>query len=327
MSTKGKFVISLDFELFWGVRDSRTIEGYGKNILGVRQVIPRLLESFENYQVKGTFATVGFLFFKDKKELTGSLPSKIPNYRNKALSPYEGHFDLVGNDEKSDPYHFAADLIGLIHARLLHEIGTHTFSHYYCLEEGQYAVDFKADLEKACEAALRSGIKLTSLIFPRNQFNEQYLEVCKNAGIICFRGNEHSWIYETKNRDKNNAFRRAFKFLDTYINISGHNCYSDAYMKSKFPVNIPSSRFLRPFSSRLKALEGLRLKRIKSGMTHAAKNNLTYHLWWHPHNFGINQQENFDFLEKILVHYKELNAKYGFQSYTMSDLAKELIHG
>ena len=28
----GKFVISLDFELFWGVRDSRTISSYGSNI-------------------------------------------------------------------------------------------------------------------------------------------------------------------------------------------------------------------------------------------------------------------------------------------------------
>jgi hypothetical protein len=54
-------------------------------------------------------------------------------------------------------------------------------------------------------------------------------------------------------------------------------------------------------------------------MTHAAKNNLTYHLWWHPHNFSINQDENFSF-RKILTHYEILNTKYNFQS-TMSTLA------
>ena len=59
-------------------------------------------------------------------------------------------------------------------------------------------------------------------------------------------------------------------------------------------------------------------------MTYAAKNNCTYHLWWHPHNFGINQDENFSFLEKILMHYKQLNKEYQFQSYTMSELAKSL---
>ena len=112
--------------------------------------------------------------------------------------------------------------------------------------------------------------------------------------------------------------------MDSYINISGHNCYSDDYIKKETPVNIPSSRFLRPFSPKLSFLESLRLKRIKASMTFAAKNNLTYHLWWHPHNFGANMEENFKFLEKILQHYKLLNEKYNFQSYTMSSLAAKM---
>ena len=115
--------------------------------------------------------------------------------------------------------------------------------------------------------------------------------------------------------------------LDTYLNISGHNCYADDYLQSSFPVDIPSSRFLRPFSGKLRMLESLRLRRIKSGMTYAAKHNQTYHLWWHPHNFGVNQQENFAFLEQILAHYSELNVAYGFRSYTMSALAKKMSHG
>jgi hypothetical protein len=60
-------------------------------------------------------------------------------------------------------------------------------------------------------------------------------------------------------------------------------------------------------------------------MTHAAKNNLTYHLWWHPHNFGINQDKNFVFLEKILKHYQKLNTQYNFQSVTMSKLAENVL--
>jgi len=65
----GKFVISLDFELMWGVRDKRTINDYGQNILNVHQVIPQTLELFRKYAVCGTFSTVGFLFFKTKEEL------------------------------------------------------------------------------------------------------------------------------------------------------------------------------------------------------------------------------------------------------------------
>ena len=164
------------------------------------------------------------------------------------------------------------------------------------------------------------------MIFPRNQFNEEYLQVCKEAGIICIRGNEHSWLYAAKSSEEENLFRRALRLVDAYLNISGHNCYADEYLKSKFPVDVPSSRFLRPYSKKLKFLDGLRLNRIKSGMTHAAKNGLTYHLWWHPHNFGIHQNENFNFLEKILIHYSHLNRNNNFESLTMSQLAHRITN-
>jgi hypothetical protein len=95
-------------------------------------------------------------------------------------------------------------------------------------------------------------------------------------------------------------------------------------MKSGFPYNIPASRFLRPYSPRLAPLNGLKLKRITSDMTYAARNAKTYHIWWHPHNFGIHQEENIAFLEKILQHYEILNKKYGFASCTMTELANHL---
>ena len=40
-----KFVISLDFELFWGVADTQTIAGYGPNVLGEWQAVPLLSEA------------------------------------------------------------------------------------------------------------------------------------------------------------------------------------------------------------------------------------------------------------------------------------------
>src|SRR6266487_5798938 len=59
----GALVISLDFELLWGVRDKRTIADYGANILGVRRVIPALLDLFAERNIACTWATVGLLFF------------------------------------------------------------------------------------------------------------------------------------------------------------------------------------------------------------------------------------------------------------------------
>ncbi len=319
--TNGKFVISLDFELMWGVRDKKSKTNYGDNILGVHNVIPKLLEVFRKYDIKATFSTVGLLFFETKQELLDGIPKLKPQYNNPNLSPYNGYFNILGNDYETDEYHFAPKLIKEIQKYPEQEIGTHTFSHYYCLEPGQTIDTFKADIESAIAIAKRYNIDLKSLVFPRNQFNNDYLKICLELGISCYRGNEQSWLYKAKNEEDESAFRRAFRLIDAYVNISGHNCYSDHFLKREMPINIPSSRFLRPFSGKLKFLDGLRLHRIKSGMSYAAKNNLTYHLWWHPHNFGINQYENFIFLDKVLTYYQFLNKTYNFQSYTMGTLA------
>ena len=323
---KGKFIISLDFELNWGIRD-KAKKNYEENILGVQKVIPRLLDMFTKYNIKATFSTVGFLFFKDKNELLSHLPNLKPQYINTVLSPYNGYFNVLNETDEFDYYHFAPHLINLIQQYPEQEIGSHTFSHYYCLEKGQTVLSFKDDLLVAIKIAKERGVIVTSLIFPRNQINEDYLKECSNLGIICYRGNEHSWLYAAKDSEHESLWRRCFRLIDAYINISGHNCYTDEYIISKYPMDIAASRFLRPYLKIIKFFDELRLLRIQRGMTYAAKNNMTYHLWWHPHNFGINQDENFAFLEKILIHYKYLNLKYNFESYTMTALAKSLKYG
>lgn len=319
---KGKFVISLDFELLWGVRDIDSIlPAYNKNILGVWDALPKILDFFVKHKIHGSFATVGFLFAKNKHELVQFCPEIKPNYRNKNLSPYNGHFDLIRTEE-DNKLHFAPALIDLIIKTEGQEIGTHTFSHYYCLEAGQTKEQFEEDIRAAINIAKTKGIQLKSIVFPRNQFNNEYLEIIKRLGITSYRGNEPLWFHKAASSNKNELFKRIFRLIDSYINISGHHCSPLPHATNKrHPVNIPASRFLRPCSIRLKALEGLRLNRIKKSMTFAAKNDLVFHLWWHPHNFGDNQKENFHFLENILTHFDSLREKYNFQSVSMNELS------
>jgi len=44
--TPGIFTISLDFELYWGVRDKRTIDQYRSNLSGVRSAVTQMLQTF-----------------------------------------------------------------------------------------------------------------------------------------------------------------------------------------------------------------------------------------------------------------------------------------
>jgi peptidoglycan/xylan/chitin deacetylase (PgdA/CDA1 family) len=321
----GKFVISLDFELFWGVRDKRTIENYRTNLLGVQQAIPSMLALFDKYEVKATFSTVGLLFAKNKEDMLAHCPEVKPNYLDANLSPYNS-FSEVGDNEKDDPYHFGYTLLEKIKMNSNHEIGTHTFCHYYCLEPGQTTEEFKQDLLAAKKIAVANNISIRSLVFPRNQFSEEYLSACKEAGIDSYRGNPASWLYTGRNKNNESLMRRAFRLLDTYINLTGYHCHTKGYVLSSSLINVAGSRFLRPYSPKLSFLESLRLQRIKKAMFHAAKTKKLFHLWWHPHNFGVNLQENIHFLEQILRYYQELQLKYKLSSSTMTEIADELIN-
>lgn len=320
----GKFVISLDFELFWGIRDKRSLEDYSDNLLGVWDVIPELLDLFDTYKVRATWATVGFLFADSFEELHNYYPDSCPDYVDRSLNPYLEDTEFI---QSFDPrYFFAKDLLNEIVVRGSHEIASHSFSHYYCLEPGQELRDFKADLAAAINIAGFFGVELKSFVFPRNQTNDDYLDVIKDFGFTSYRGNEKSWIYSPSNRRGNNLVKRAIRFLDAYFNITGHNCYPLGESSINALLNIPSSRFLRPYDSRLALFEHLRLNRILRSMTYAAKTGQVFHIWWHPHNFGVNKSNNMKFIKKILVHYSFLNSKYGFESVTMGYLSQEMMN-
>jgi hypothetical protein len=312
------FIISLDFELFWGVRDKRGIESYKNHLLGVRNAVPELLKIFAKNGIHATWATVGFIFFKDFDKLVEELPESLPEYTNKNLSPYLYFNEL----KKTDPVVlFAPGLIEEIDKTPGQEIATHTFSHYYCLENGQTASDFYNDLKAAVHIAEQNNFKLKSLVFPRNQWKKEYLAFLNKLDINCYRGNEKGWMYRASDNKGQSPIKRACRLLDAYLNISGHHIYSIDECIVEKPNNFPSSRFLRPYSQKLAFLDGLKLKRIKNSMTYAAKNNRIYHLWWHPHNFGMNLKENTKFLMKILSHYKMLEQRYGMESKNMGELA------
>jgi hypothetical protein len=326
MNNSGIFTISLDFELFWGVKNHNSLAKYGQNILGERIAIPAMLQAFKEHHVSVTWATVGFLFFNEKESLLSNLPSKKPSYSIPHLSSYF-EIEKIGKNEREDPYHFGKELLELISSFPGQEIATHTFSHYYCLEKGQTIEQFEDDIFAAIKTGERNGFKIVSLVFPRNQLNSNYLEVCRKLGIKCYRGNESSWIYKARNLKENVLFKRAFRLLDSYLNLSGHNTYKLDIIAQNFPYNIPSSRFLRPYSSSLKLLESLRLKRIKDGMLYAAQNNSVYHIWWHPHNFGKDIKQNMEVLNTILEYYTKLKAEYNMQSMNMRDIAEKLDSG
>lgn len=318
----GGFVISLDFELMWGVRDVWTVAEYGANVLGVRQVVPRLLELFARHGLACTWATVGFLFFEQRDALLAALPALRPDYRDRRLSPY-ADLDRLGESERDDPYHYGLSLIRLIRAAPRQEIATHTFSHYYCLEPGQTRETFRADLAAAVAAAEAQGIRLSSIVFPRNQVNPAYLPDCLAAGITAYRGNERAAIYRAAGASGQGRLRRAGRLADAYLNLTAANGVVPRAEGGM--VDVASSRFLRLWSPRLRALEPLRLRRVLGAMRQAAARGELFHIWFHPHNFGLHQEENFAVMERIAAEAARLGEAHGWPSLTMAEAAERAL--
>ncbi|QQR86180.1 MAG: polysaccharide deacetylase family protein [Flavobacteriales bacterium] len=323
-SQYGSFVISLDLELMWGVRDHRTIADYGAHVRGVKEAIPAMLDLFDEFGVRATFATVGLLFKPDKQGMLSASPALKPSYADANLSPFNGHFGQVGQSEADDPHHFGTSPLHMIAARRQHEIATHTWSHYYCLEPGQTVEQFKADLACANTVAKEQGHMIRSIVFPRNQYAPTYLEACAEQGLKCYRGNEDHWVHRPVPDSGRTPLRRAIRLLDHYVNVTGHHTPRVDELKGTLPVNVPASRFLRPVSKQLGMLEPLRSRRITKSMTNAAERHGIYHLWWHPHNFGVDLQDNIAFLRKALEHFRSLERTKGMRSETMWQVAQRI---
>ena len=318
---KGTLLISLDFELFWGVLDCHTYDSYGKNVLGGRKAIPKLLELFKKYGVHATWATVGMMFADNVEDLFTYCPSKklYPHYKNQLLSSYNFlEKETIKIDDEN--YFFGRQLIDLISKYDGQEIGSHTFSHYYAREDGQNIDEFSADINSAKNIAKNKGYEVNTLVFPRNQSLDSYEKVIKSNKFIAYRGEEQDWIH----RIPVNIIKRMFRLMDSYINLTGSSTYPKEIFKKGELHNLRGSRFLRPYNKRLSFIEPLKIHRVKSQMKKAAKKGEIMHLWWHPHNVGLNTEVNLKHIEEILSYYKKLNTKYGMKSCNMRELANEI---
>ena len=313
----GTLIVSLDFELFWGMLDVCPLEKYRANVLGGRKAIPELLALFQKYGIHATWATVGFLFAGNPGEAATFFPEEglRPSYDNPALNSY-GVFPKIEERQEDAPCFFAPQLIELVARTPGQEIGSHTFSHYYCKEKGQTVEQFAADMAAAKAIAAKYGFTLTSAVLPRNQCSPEYIRVLRDLGFTAYRGMENNWI---ENKVHVHFPLRVCRLLDTYFPLTGRRC--SAPKKEDGIWNLTGTQMFRPIFRPLKFLEGAKVRRIKCRMLYAAKNGQTFHLWWHPHNLGVRTEEHMAQLEEIFRYYGELKEKYGMESLNMRQAA------
>jgi len=328
----GSLVISLDMELYWGLMDKKPPPSYMSSIEGVRLAVPKILDIFKSYNISATWACVGMTLEKEAADILSTPVSERPHYLQQNYSNYVLCDKFASYIDCNKNLFFASDLIRLIAQTPGQEIGSHSYSHLYFLEEGLTLDDMRSDFLRMEAICQQNNIaKLKSFVFPRNQFSSKALRFLKEFEFKTYRGNQHGKIYyPTEDKISIQGYViKALRILNEYINISGDDLTdpNDLIISLYYDgvCNIPASRFLRPYSEKLKSIEELRFLRIANSLRKAAINNKIYHLWWHPHNFGTNIGENIIFLERILMQFKDLNISYGMKSYNMQTLVDEYI--
>jgi peptidoglycan/xylan/chitin deacetylase (PgdA/CDA1 family) len=346
---RGILILSLDFELHWGgfekwpltvpgrqfpvtgigspAPNTRHPATYNQYFLNTRKVIPQMLRLFEQYQVHVTWAGVGMLMHETKDQLIRNFPELKPTYFHQELSAY--HFMAqtgIGADESEDPFHYAHSLVKQIVNTPYQELGSHTFAHFYCNEEGQTCEQFRDDLRAAQKAAARYGVRLQSLVFPRNQFNEACLRICYEEGFICVRSNPSDWFWKIDTREES-KWKRLTRGVDAYFPLGNKNSYDwkSLPVREGLPLCLPASRLLRPYRPKEFFLNRFKIQRIEQEMEYAAEAGEAYHLWWHPHNFGHYPAENIEGLEALLNHYNYLKNEYGMESCSMGEVANQVL--
>lgn len=318
----GALVVSLDFELHWGMRDHvKPGDRSFTELEPSRQVVRDLASYFARHRLRATWATVGMLFASTRGELIRCHPELRPAYRAPGLDPY---VQVVGEDEVADPEHFAGSLVRLLADTPGQEVASHTYSHFYCLEEGQDEASFRADLAAARAIAALRGVELTSLVLPRNQWNPAYAAALLDHGFTCYRGPQPSWGHQARRNDEQRISDRVARLVGTYAGFSPPPTFAwDDLHDGSGLCNVPASAFLRPYDPRRRSLEPMRRARLVAGMRDAARRQRIFHLWWHPHNFVSHPNESFALLDALVEEFERLASVEGFRSMAMADVAAE----
>ncbi len=314
MSSKGKFVISLDTEFAWGrigVEEKKMFYPFFEK---TSKIIDKLLELFEKYNTPATWAIVGRLLEDEKN------PSP---YFNQDLNSFFSEIDnsiyqdAILNDKKNS-FLFDTQLVDNIKSyKTKHELATHTYNHAFWGEVKDREL-LEKDMEAAKAMAIKHDHEIRSIVFPKNQIGHR--EVLKKYGILTYRSPDLYWY-----SDFPKLVQKIIRQVDSFLPTPARTV--EASVDELGLVKIPGSLLFRISHLGMKKnypTASLKIKAIK-GLRQAAKDSKIIHLWFHPFNFGYKEEEHFQALEAVLQEAKRLREAGKIETVTMGSIAKTLI--
>jgi peptidoglycan/xylan/chitin deacetylase (PgdA/CDA1 family) len=259
----GYLCISIDLELAWGIWDKPSAEYHERCARQERAIVSRLVELFERYEVRATWAIVGRLLERE-----------------------------CGAD--ADPIWFAPELVERVRdMRVAQDIGSHGFSHLYFPVTGREQL--RADLAAARRVHERFGLPFRSFVFPRNQV--AHLDLVRDAGLRVFRSVDVGWHTRVRERLGGRAGRVA-NLADKVLPVPPAVVLPILHDGL---VELPSSMLLMARNGLRRAVHpGALYAKAALGIERARRACGIFHLWFHPSNFYYDTPTQLATLEKIL---------------------------
>ncbi|RZI85369.1 MAG: hypothetical protein EOP38_05130 [Rubrivivax sp.] len=302
----GKFIVSLDCEGKWGIADRPKDRRDLISSSGLAEVYSKILQIFEKYSFRATFAFVSALCLEPDEVVDAlrgvDLPHAGTNWLATPLSELmSGEFD--GWSEPA--------LLRLVRESGRHHVCTHGGTHlpYSRTETPSVAVEW--DINFAKQQHERLGLDWGAIVLPRNVVG--HLDKLATAGITCYRSMDRA---ERVPGNLGKGIRLANEFIsaDRFgLSPAGQIFRGDS------PVPLSPGKFLNArIGFRRRVPADATLSRAQAMLGYAATHGRILHLYTHPHNF-INDDGMFEKLDAILRMANSAASEGRLQLMTMED--------
>jgi len=320
-------VLSFDFELAWGNRRlGKTVDA--ARFARVHEVVLSLLQTFSEYELPATWATVGHLMLR-KEDCRGEvfpLDVSPPSFRGYPSGWYDG----IPAPDAAEAHAFYAprSVRAILDSPVEHEIACHTFTHVPIGDAGCSEATAAGELELCRRSAERWGLELGSFVFPRNIVGR--LGLLASAGFRCYRAANSEWYWFGHAHE---IYRRrplrypvwCLRFLDEWLAVAPP---LPPVRRRNELWEIPHSMFFpgRSGVSKWVPLER-QVQRAVRGLERAAQRQRVFSLWTHPQNFLTDSRAALAAFGRICAAAARLREQGHLEVLTMRQVADRMDAG
>lgn len=309
---KGYFLFSLDTELAWGYFDRFQETMFSKNGKQERKAVQKILDILDEFDITATWAVVGHLFYE-----------KCENCEICPVIEWKGRYRSFEEIyQTGNQLWYGSDVIELLQTKgSRHEIAFHGYTHRVFGEDKMTEDEARIEILEWQRAAKQRNVIPYSVVFPRNRIG--HLIAFKNAGYICYRGNElHPKDYDIP------ILGKALNLVDLFLQFRTPQVY-EPFIDSSGLINLPASRCLFGMNRKIeRILDGLglpllRIHKLTKSIKIAARRGKVVHIWAHPEEFRT--EKDFQKLRYLLSHASKEIKNGALDSISMAELARMVI--